>query len=207
MIYGVKGRIVSVQMFENFCCVAVQTAGGICFSLKISLIAAKSCGVEIGSEVNLLAYLMVRENCLELFGFFDEDEREMFKMLISVSGVGPNFAISVLSTISPVKFFRLVAGGNEKALCCCKGIGLKTASRIVLELKNKIKKFDLKFNKSRLEQSGEVDFVQTENFDEAVEVLVSLGYDRSRAVNAVCGGEQGLSVEQLVKDALKILAG
>ncbi len=207
MIYGIEGRVISVQMFENFCCVAVKTAGGICFSLKISLITAKSCGMEIGSEVNLLAHLMVRENCLELFGFLDEDEREIFKMLISVSGVGPNFAISVLSTISTIQFFRLVAGGNEKALCCCKGIGQKTASRIVLELKNKIKKLNLKFDESTLKQSGEVDFVQTQDFDEAVEALVSLGYDKSRAVNAVCVGKQGRSVEQLVKDALKILAG
>lgn len=204
MIYSIKGHIINFQKQENNHFVALEGKSGVCFNLRVSSFTAEKCKV-LGSELRLFVHLVVRENGLELFGFHNELEKDVFKLLISVSGVGPSFAISVLSDIEPVRLIGLINEGNEKALCCCKGIGKKTASRIVLELKSKISKINFDGLKINFVGSGVNDF-SNDSFNEAISALVVLGYDKSKAKKAIYSQSKDYSVEQLVKNALKILS-
>ena len=201
MIYSIKGKVLNLKQQENFFIVALESGTGIGFNLKISKFTAKNCKV-LGSEVRLFSYLVVRENALELFGFLTEAEKSIFKLLISVSGVGPSFAISILNEIGHNELIGLIANGNEKALCCCKGVGKKTASRIVLELKSKIEKFSFEV------EQVDVKRFEQKKIDEAVDALVALGCEKSRAKKVVMSQlrkMENCSVEQLVKSALRVL--
>ena len=144
---------------------------------------------------------MVRENSFELFGFLTNNEKEIFKMLISVSGVGPNFAITILSKIETEKLVEFIISGNEKELCNCKGIGKKTASRIVLELKNKFNKTNLNALESTLQN-----LPVSDNVNEAISALVVLGFEKSKILSAISSQPKESSVQQLIKNILKILS-
>lgn len=197
----------SLQPHESFFVVALESGSGVAFSLKISSFTARLCE-KLGTEVKLFAHFIVRENAFELFGFLTEAEKAVFKLLLSVSGVGPSFAISILNKIECGNLIGLIASGNEEALCCCKGVGKKLASRIVLELKGKIEKISFDGLKINAETS-KIEPNSNEHFEEAVNALIVLGYDRAKARKAIYSQKnEGLieqSVEQLVRNALKIL--
>ena len=132
MIYSLRGKLTVKEL--GF---VVIECGGVGYGCKTSYNTVAAIG-EIGSEVLLYTHLYVREDAVELFGFASLQELSCFKLLISVSGVGPKAATSILSDVSPERFAFLVASGDSKAFTKTKGIGAKTAQRIVLELKDKI---------------------------------------------------------------------
>lgn len=202
MIYSLNGVLVCLEQSDNIYHAAIECGSGIAFELKITATTAGMCP-KVGEKVKLYTHFVSRENSMEIFGFYNKDERQSFKMLTSVSGVGPSFALSILSSISTEQLVACVASGDSKTLTQCKGIGSKTAKRIILELKDKIGSVMGNV------VSGEMLSINSDvrsNFDEAVSALVVLGYGKSDATKAIAGQPKDRSVEQLIKEALKVLA-
>ncbi|MBO5448226.1 MAG: Holliday junction branch migration protein RuvA [Ruminococcus sp.] len=197
MIYSVRGKLIHTESE-----LAVVECGGVGYACKTTFYTLQRIAGE--SEVTLYTYLAVREDAADLFGFSTKEELKCFKMLITVSGVGPKAAISILSSNSPSQFALAVATGDSKSLTKCKGIGAKTAQRIVLELKDKIAK------ENTVSVRGTADFVpavpQGGAADEAVTALVVLGYTEGEAMQVISKLDPTLSVEELIKKALIGLA-
>lgn len=201
MIYSVKGELVHSELIDAHY-LAVVECDGVGYAVRTTQ-TTMSMMPKTGSEVKFYTYLYIREDAVELFGFGSLEELNCFKMLISVSGVGPRAALSILSDLNPGKFALCVATGDAKSLTRSKGIGGKIAQRIVLELKDKITK----------EQSlaGPVELPEAAAFEagsvaEAISALVVLGYAQSEAAQAVARLDQSLPVEELIKRGLKALA-
>jgi holliday junction DNA helicase RuvA len=178
---------------------AVVEAGGIGYLLNISLNTYTRLGES--DECTMFTHLVVREDDMLLFGFADRDERELFRQLISVSGVGVNTARIILSSLSPAEVIRAIAEGNSPLLQRIKGIGAKTAQRIIIDLKDKVLKEPIPQEKSGIPyNSGK---------EEALSGLMILGFPKmpaDRALTKIIETEgTGLTVEQLIKHALKIL--
>ena len=202
MIYSLKGVLVYLEQVDSVYHAAIECDSGIAFELKITATTANMCP-KVGEKVKLYTHFVSRENSIDIFGFYDQDERKSFKMLTSVSGVGPSFALSILSSISTGQLVACVASGDSKTLTQCKGIGSKTAKRIILELKDKIgSSMDKIVSGEMLSVNNDV----RSNFDEAISALVVLGYGKNDATKAVVGQPKDRSVEQLIKEALKVLA-
>ncbi len=199
MIYSVKGELVHKEAQ-----LAVVECGGVGYACRTTFATLSNIG-DIGSSVKLLTYMNVREDCVELFGFATSSELNCFKMLLSVSGVGPKAALAILSDTNPEKFALTVATGDAKAITKTKGVGPKLAQRIILELKDKIVK------EQQLVGSdiGSFDFAPTVgsgNTGEAISALVVLGYSQTDAATTVAKLDPSLSVEQMIKESLKKLA-
>lgn len=194
MIYSLNGTVTHVE--PGF---AVIECGGVGFKCQTTDNTLRKLP-KIGEKARLYTYLNVREDALDLFGFADEKELSCFKMLISVSGVGPKAALSILSEITPEKFALYVASGDSKALTKAPGIGNKTAQRIVLELKDKVsnEQVALGINEAPVSASG--------NIEEAVNALMVLGYTRTEASMAAAQADASLPVEEIIRKALKLLA-
>lgn len=158
---------------------------------------------EIGSSVVIYTYMNVKEDAINLYGFLRKEELNTFKMLISVSGIGPKVARAILSTLSPSKFSLAIITKDEKALTRAPGVGKKAAQRIILELQDKIKQEELSvINDEKIESI--VDSNDGGNVKEAISALMVLGYDYNRASDAVTKiYKEGMEVEELVKYALK----
>ena len=149
----------------------------------------------------LYAYEVIREDAHTLFGFANKREREAFMLLISVSGVGPNIARMVLSTMNVDELSQAVTSGNVARFKQVKGVGGKTAQRIIVDLKDKIKPSDDTLLIQQGQVSGEV-------YDEALAALVMLGFTQQasqRALKALFSSNPALSVEQAIKQALKLM--
>ncbi|MBO5402080.1 MAG: Holliday junction branch migration protein RuvA [Clostridia bacterium] len=197
MFYYIKGTL--QFLFPD---AAVIDAGGVGYKLTVSKNTFASLSPLYGKTATLFTYMAVREDAVELFGFGTEDELSAFKLLITVSGVGPKAAINVLSTFTSDALASVIASGDAKTLSRTPGVGLKTAQKIILELKDKI--------------SGEiVSSAQTEsNFvtaasgggSDAVDALAVLGYTRAEAVAALKGIDPTLPLETIIGEALKKLA-
>ena len=154
-----------------------------------------------GKEVSLLTYFHVTENCQQLFAFLDVTERELFMMLIGVSGIGPKTAIVLLSAVSPDEFKRRLIAGEVSLLTALPGIGPKTARRIIVELKDKF----VKLSKDDLPRE---DSDVKQEVSAAYDALLSLGFqmkDIRNAISKIQNGKKDLSVEDLIKQALKKL--
>ena len=170
----------------------VIDCGGVGFSVTASAFTCAECSRK--SEVKMPVYLAVREDALELFGFVNENERELFNHLIGVSGVGPKLAIAVLSGMNTDRLSSVIASGDVAALSTIKGVGKKTAERIALELKGKV--VGVASPDSVSQGAGAFD-------EKAVLALVSLGYERKEAEAAVKKvGKPDMSTEQIVRAAL-----
>jgi holliday junction DNA helicase RuvA len=153
-----------------------------------------------GSDATIFIHQVVREDAHLLFGFATKDEREMFRLMISVSGVGASTARVILSSMSAEELASAIGTANIKALQSIKGIGEKTAQRIVVELRDKINKFSQKDGLAFL-QSGA-------GAEEAVTALVMLGFSKSaveKVIVKITNENKGLSVEEIIKRALKVL--
>lgn len=199
MFYSITGRVVHLDTQS----VALET-GGIAFQCSTTLTTLKTIG-EKGSTVTLYTYLNVREDALDLFGFATEQELECFKLLISVSGVGPKAALSILSELTPDKLALCLATGDSKSITRAQGVGPKLAQRVVLELKDKLAKgLELPADSPEIHAAGIA--AADGNASEAVSALVMLGYSQSEAAMAVSKLDGALSVEELIKQALKQLA-
>lgn len=202
MLYSVRGTL--IHMEANL---VVVECGGVGYALRTTA-NTMSRQPETGKETMLYTYLYVREDAVELFGFSTLSELNCFQMLISVSGVGPKAAISILSNITPEQFAICVATGDSKAFTASKGIGLKTAQRIVLELKDKITNEQLEGGVTASNPSLAGGVVSGKgNLSEAISALVVLGYPQQQAARAVTAFDGSLPVEELIKLALKALAG
>lgn len=199
MFYSITGRVVHRDTQS----VALET-GGVAFQCSTTLSTLKTIG-EKGSTATLYTYLNVREDALDLFGFATEQELECFKLLISVSGVGPKAALSILSELTPDKLALCLATGDSKSITRAQGVGPKLAQRVVLELKDKLAKgLELPADSPEIQAAGLA--AADGNAAEAVSALTMLGYSQSEAAMAVSKLDGDLPVEALIKQALKKLA-
>lgn len=198
MIYNVKGTLTYID--SQF---VVVECGGIGFKCFTSLNTSKSVG-KIGSEVNLFTYLSVREDAMDLFGFSTQTELDSFKLLITVSGVGPKAAMAVLSELSPDKLAVAIASADTKAIIKANGIGKKTAERIVLELKDKMVHVSSDGVSAAVASAGSI--VDDSAASEAVAALVALGFSQSDAAVAVGQMDKSLSADEMIRLGLKQLS-
>jgi Holliday junction DNA helicase RuvA len=179
----------------------VVDVNGVGYAVSIPLSTFEKLG-ETGTAVTILTYTHVREDALQLYGFGSEPEREIFRLLISVSGIGPKIAQGILSGIQPAELQNLIGQENVSALTAIPGVGKKTAERLIVELRDKIVKVDA------LSQSpGSTDAGQ-EVRAEALMALISLGYNRGSAEKAIRTALQELNgkkptIQELLKQALK----
>lgn len=178
---------------------AVLDVGGIGYKIFIPY-STYQLLPEIGEEVKLSTYMAIRENDISLFGFFSSEELRIFELLISVSGIGPKSAIGVLSDISPADFSLAVITDDVNRLTKVSGIGKKTAGRIIVELKDKMKNEDV----TNSEDAPVIRNVVSNDIEEAISALQVLGYSNKDAVNMVSKvAEENMPVEEIVKLALK----
>lgn len=194
MIEYVRGEV--TELTPAF---AVVECGGVGYGLNISLTTYGA--LAVGKSVRLYVHEAVREDAYTLYGFIDRRERELFLALISVSGVGPGTARMILSSLSPAELEQVITGGNAGALKSIKGIGAKTAERIIIDLRDKIKGGGdtLLINSTPRQQEIQ---------DEAVAALVMLGFPQTasqKTVQKLLKDTPTLSVEALIKTALKML--
>ena len=176
----------------------IETSGGVGYFLHISLNTFSA--LKQGERTRLLVHEAIREDAYLLYGFKGRKERELFQLLISVSGVGPNTARMILSGLSPEEFEQVIATENVGLLKSVKGIGAKTAQRIIVDLKDKIKVGDSTFIIGPREDNQ----VQ----EETIAALIMLGYPQPAAkkvVQKISKENPNLKVEELIKAALKAL--
>ena len=184
----------------------VIDCGGVGYKLTTSLITSELLREKIGQKVKIFTYLAVREDGIELFGFESNEERECFNKLITVSGVGPKAAMSILSIMTPDNFALAVCTENIKAISKASGIGTKTAARIILELKDKL---SMAMNTTPAAKSvgrAQISMPISGNLTEATEALMVLGYDKGSVANALTGLDPKADVGELIRAALKKLS-
>ncbi len=200
MIYSLKGKLTVKEL--GF---AVIECGGVGYGCKTSYNTIASLG-EVGSEAMLYTHLYVREDAVELFGFATQQELSCFRLLISVSGVGPKAATSILSDVTPEKFAFLVASGDSKSFTRTKGIGAKTAQRIVLELKDKISSESISGSVSGDAAAFAPSSAATsDSVSEALEALMVLGYTQGETAPILGKLDPSMSTQDLIKETLRLL--
>lgn len=206
MFYYISGKLAHLEYGT-----AVIDAGGVGYRLTISgttydaMPANRS--VETPPTVKLYSYMAVREDGIELFGFATKTELATFKLLISVSGVGPKAAMSILTLLTPEKFALAVCTDDKKTISKANGIGPKTAARVILELKDKLMK------ENPAAASMPASAIGTESssgargkLSEAVDALLVLGYSRAEAMNAIKDIDTDkIELEEIIRLALKKL--
>lgn len=159
----------------------------------------------IGEEIRLYTHLYLREEIAELYGFASESEQKTFKMLLTVSGVGPKAALAILSVMPPPSLAMCVVTNDAKAFTVAPGIGLKTAQRLILELKDKVKKEQREESFIKLAQSA-APAVGLSKFEEAADALSMLGYSNAEIAYALKDRDfKNTSLEDLIKEALRSL--
>jgi Holliday junction DNA helicase RuvA len=193
MIDYIKGTI--TQMNPTF--ITLET-GGIGYFINISVSTFSK--LDGKTDVRILIHEVIREDSHQLFGFADSPERDIFRLLISVTGVGANTARMMLSSISPEEIEKAILGSDVNILKSVKGIGLKTAQRIIVDLRDKVGKHA---------GSGEIfAFSDNTSREEALSALVMLGFAKnavSKVLDKIVREEKNLTVEDMIKRALKNL--
>ena len=205
MFYYIKGKLAHLD--PGF---AVIEAGGVGYKLTISATTHDAMPsyltVSEAPEVKLFTHMAVREDGVELFGFGSHEELAAFKMLTSVSGVGPKAAMAILSIFTPEKFALAVCTDDTKAISKANGVGAKTAARIVLELQDKLmKETPSEVLAGKNATSLPAGAVGKGTLGEAQDALTVLGYTRGEAMSALSGLDPSLGLEELIKQALKKL--
>lgn len=196
MIYSVRGKL--THKTNDLAVVECAGVGFACRTTSYTLSPLK-----VGEEVFLLTYMNVREDAVELFGFGEAAELNCFKLLLSVSGVGPKAALSILSDMSPQGFALCVAQGDSKVLTRVPGIGKKTADRIILELRDKMTDRIGEISSDTYAELSKPGTPASENAAEAVTALVALGFTAAQAQKALAGLSPDLSVSEMVREGLK----
>ena len=213
MFYYINGKLATL-IRDGDRGIAVIDAGGVGYKFTVSGttydMMPPHLSVSEAPTVKLFSYMSVREDGIELFGFATQEELSAFKMLISVSGVGPKVALSVLSLLTPEKFALAVCSDDKKLISKANGVGAKTAARIVLELKDKLLK-------SSLVDPGTSEAITASipaqtaaggrsKLSEAQDALTVLGYNRAQINTALSSIDTAsLSLEDIIKAALKKL--
>ena len=207
MYYYIRGELVASTLN-----MAVVDAGGVGYKMTVSenTYRALPRRTDKNPTVTLYTYLSVREDGIELFGFINERELSSFKMLLSVSGVGPKAAMAVLSLLTPEKFALAVCTEDKKTISKANGVGPKTAARIILELRDKLMtetSLDEDLSAAVLDHSAEAAGAPARGkTSEAMDALLVLGYTRAEAQKALSTIDiQALSIEDIIKEALKKL--
>jgi len=198
LIDSIKGTLVK----KNPTSVIIDI-GGIRLGIPITLATFEKIP-DPNHAVELLTYLHVREDIMELYGFYDDHERDVFMQLNSISGIGPRSAMNILSGTNPIEFKKKIIDSDVASLTSIPGIGTKTAKRIIVELKDKFTDQDTGSDLDFLLVSGDKDKI-----DDVTKVLISLGYKRS-SINQVIKKlvtKDGLddNIEDIIKGALKLL--
>ena len=196
MIYHLHGEVVLCE--HDF---TVLDVNGVGYKLTVSQNTAAYVRGHMKESLKLLTYMSVREDAVELFGFRDADELTAFKLLITVSGVGPKAAMSILSVLTPDRLAAAVCAEDAKAIAKAPGVGSKTAARVVLDLKGKLaKEFP---SASGAAVYDEPDTAPAgDNAAEALEALIVLGYRRAEALQAMKGLDPSADTGALIKAAL-----
>lgn len=176
----------------------VVDAHGVGYRIFTNLKSIESIGA-VGSEVKLYTYLQVRDDALTLYGFYSREELDFFQLLISVNGVGPKAALSLLTVLSVSELSLAIATGDHKVLTKAPGIGVKTAQRVVLELKDKVMKQEIAAVEDVKIAGSSSDSV----ISEVVSALTALGYGQQEAAKMVSTVyNEGMTVEEVLKRAL-----
>lgn len=194
MIEYIKGTISSLTPTE----VVIETSGGVAYLMNISLTSFTP--LQSATDAKILVHEIIREDAHMLFGFYEERERELFRQLIGVSGVGANTARMILSSVPPAELEIVITSGDSKRLKNVKGIGAKTAERIIVDLKDKIK------------PSGDTLLPMTklnsDVYDEALAALVMLGFAKpqsQKVLDKLFSSEPDIKVETAIKKALSMM--
>ena len=198
MIYSLRGKLIYSDN-QSF----VIECGGVGYRCAATL---KTLAKLPANNENTFVYTLmnVREDSVDLFGFYDKEELEMFKLVTSVNGVGAKIGIAILSEYTCEQFALYVSSGDAKALTKATGVGAKLAQRIVLEIKDKIST-----SSSVGDLGGGISLENaktTSKSKEAVEALVALGYSQSDAVSTVSKIDGDLSTSEIIKEALKLMS-
>ncbi len=191
MITQLKGRMVEKSPTE-----VVIDCNGVGYLVNISLNTFSK--LPNSESISLFTHLQVKEDSHTLFGFFEKTERNLFRQLISVSGIGASTARTMLSSLSPNEIQSAIISGNVSTIQSVKGIGLKTAQRVIIDLKDKVSLIS--------ENDQFIGNINNTNQDEALSALEVLGYSRkqtSRVIEMLLNNSPELSVEELIKGALK----
>ena len=193
MIAHIQGKLVEKTPIE-----VVIDCGGVGYHINISLHTYSL--LPQADQITLFTYLQIKEDAHTLFGFVEKSEREIFKMLLSVSGIGASIARTMLSSLDPKQIIQAIAVGDVVTIQSIKGIGAKTAQRAILDLKDKVLKlYDL----------DEVSILQNNtNKDEALSALEVLGFNKKlaeKAVDKIVSQDANATVESIIKQALKNL--
>ena len=194
MIYSLTGKYVAAE--PNFVVIDCGGVGFQCFT-SVSTITRLP---QQGSTVTLYTYMSVTENAITLYGFSEKTELSCFKMLISVSGIGPKAAISILSTLTPEDVALAVGSGDYKAITRANGVGPKIAQRVVLELKDKFKSMGAPADLPKGGQTGAVS--ASSNAAAAINALMVLGCQSSEAAKLVAKLDATLPTEEIIRLAL-----
>lgn len=184
----------------------VIDVGGVGYKVFMSETAIDTLG-EIGDVVKVHTYLKVREDDMSLYGFRTNEELRMFELLLSVSGIGAKSAITILSNITPSSFALAVISDDVNQIKTLPGIGPKTAQRLILELKDKLKvEQTISEISSRMEGNTSKKMQENDNCKETISALQVLGYSRKEIEQALEKVEKELSVEDMIRSALRNLA-
>ncbi len=200
MFYSLTGKLVYMESGM----VAVE-CGGVAFKCFTSMNTQKDMPA-IGANVTVYTHLNVREDAMDLFGFSTKAEMECFKMLTSVSGVGPKVGLAILSEMNAERVALCVAGGDSKSFTRANGVGPKLAQRIVLELRDKVKALTVPGAKAGTEGLSAGVISASRNAAEAVTALSVLGYNPSEAAEVVAKFDSTLPVEELIRLSLRAMA-
>ena len=197
MIEYIKGELADLRP-----AIAVVEAGGVGYAMNISLNTYSA--IQGKNAVKLYAFEAIREDAHVLYGFVSKKERELFQLLITVSGIGPNTARMVLSSMSPSELCNSISTGNEKLIKGIKGIGLKTAQRIIVDLRDKIVTLGIA---EEIPAGGSIQSpVNNQVKDEAVSALTMLGFSPApsqKVVVSILQERPDAPVEEVIKLALK----
>lgn len=215
MIETLYGRIFEI---DALACTAIVECAGVGYKVAVTANTLSQLpapeyepdGTQIaGKSIRLYTHMAVREDGVELFGFYSREELDMFRLLISVSGVGPKAGMSILSLLTPKKLALVIAAEDTKSISRAPGVGAKTAARVVLELKEKVAK---NFPQYTADNTVEPDIpaasakpAKSGSLADARDALVVLGYSRSEVTAAMKNVDPSASTESIIKQALAVL--
>lgn len=196
MIGQIRGRIIEKQPPQ-----LLVDVGGVGYEIDAPMSTFYQLPA-VGQEVRLYTHFVVREDAQQLFGFFSHDERLLFRSLLKVNGVGPRLALTILSSVAPEEFVRLVLNNDTASLVKLPGVGKKTAERLVIEMRDKLSDWCQTANQAGIETS--LNDTRHQILQDAIAALVSLGYKSPEANKCVTKIDDGAAnSEELIKRALR----
>ncbi len=192
MIHFIHGTLADIK--SDF---AVLDCGGVGFKLGISIATGAKISQKVGKDILLYTYMAVSEDNISLYGFAEEDELELFTKLISVSGIGPKAATAILGTLSPDALRSAIANNDAKTISTAPGIGLKTAQKLIIELKDKITGTSAELPAAAAKDN--------EKLTQVVDTLAVYGFPRGTVIEVLKRLDASLPLEELIAQTLRIL--